>query len=423
VPVTTPDAEGDRPAPALAGIRVCDLSGQLAGAGATRYLAAFGAEVIRVEDPTNKGGWDIIRGATPFVDDRRGFDLGGGFNNHNAGKWGVTLNLRTDEGKEMLAGLIRTSDVVTENFAAGVFARMGFSYDVLCELRPDIIYVSNCGFGQTGPKRGYKTWGPIVQACSGLTFNAALAGHEPAGWGYSFMDHMGANYGALAVLAAIIHRNRTGEGQWVDISCTETGATLTGTDILDFEVNQRAPRRPSTVDSNRSAHPAMAPHGIYPAAGEDAWVAVACRDEADWAGCQRVIGEEWAGAERFAHLEGRLAHQDELDRQFAGWTRGRDRFEVARKMRAAGVPAAAVAMPEDRIDHDEVTADWGLWPMVHHTLMGDVRVEGVPVHLSRTDWVIDRGAPCLGEHNEQILGGLLGLTPDELADLAERGVL
>jgi crotonobetainyl-CoA:carnitine CoA-transferase CaiB-like acyl-CoA transferase len=419
----TEGAQGDRPAAALAGIRVCDLSGQLAGAGATRYLAAFGAEVIRVEDPTNKGGWDIIRGAPPFVDDRRGIDLGGGFNNHNVGKWGVTLNLRTDEGREMLAALIRTSDVVTENFAAGVFARMGFSYEVLCELRPDIIYVSNCGFGQTGPRRDYKTWGPIVQACSGLTFDAALAGHEPAGYGYSYMDHMGANYMALAVLAAIVHRNRTGEGQWVDISCTETGATLTGTDILDFGVNQRTPRRSGTIDSNRSAHPAMAPHGIYPAAGEDAWVAVACRDDADWVAWASVIGEEWTGAQRFAHLEGRLVHQDELDQLLAGWTRSRDRREMARLLLTAGVPAAVVAMPEDRIDHDVVTADWGLWPTVHHTLMGDVRVEGLPVHLSRTDWVIDRGAPCLGEHNEQILGGLLGLTSDELADLAERGVL
>jgi benzylsuccinate CoA-transferase BbsF subunit len=415
---------GDRPvAAALEGVRVCDLSGQLAGAGATRYLAAFGAEVIRVEDPTNKGGWDIVRGAPPFVDDRRGIDMGGGFNNHNVGKWGVTLNLRTDEGKEMLASLIRTSDVVTENFAAGVFARMGFSYEVLCELRSDIIYVSNCGFGQTGPYREYKTWGPIVQACAGLTFDAALAGHEPAGWGYSFMDHMGANYMALAVLAAIVHRNRTGEGQWVDIACTETGTTLTGTDILDFGVNQRAARRPGSVDSNRSAHPAMAPHGIYPAAGEDAWVAVACRDDADWSACRTVIGDGWAGAERFAHLEGRLAHQDELDRQLAGWTRSRDRHEVARRMVSAGVPAAPVAMPEDRIDHDEVTADWGLWPTVHHPLMGDVRVEGLPVHLSRTDWVIDRPAPCLGEHNEKILGGLLGLTAGELADLAARGVV
>jgi benzylsuccinate CoA-transferase BbsF subunit len=419
----TTGSEGERPAAALAGIRVCDLSGQLAGAGATKYLAAFGAEVIRVEDPTNKGGWDIIRGAPPFVDERRGIDLGGGFNNHNAGKWGVTLNLRTDEGKEMLAALIRTSDVVTENFAAGVFARMGFSYDVLCELRPDVIYVSNCGFGQSGPYRAYKTWGPIVQACSGLTFDAALAGHEPAGWGFSYMDHMGANYMALAVLAAIVHRNRTGEGQWVDISCTETGATLTGTDILDFGVNQRAARRPGSVDSNRSAHPARAPHGIYPAAGEDAWVAVACRDDADWAACRAVISEEWAGAQELVHLEGRLAQQDELDRQFADWTRTRDRHEVARLLLAAGVPAAAVAMPEDRIDHDAVTDDWGLWPSVHHALMGDVRVEGLPVHLSRTDWVIDRGAPCLGEHNEKVLGGLLGLTTDELADLAARGVL
>ena len=419
----TTDSGGERPTPALAGIRVCDLSGQLAGAGATRYLAAFGAEVIRVEDPTNKGGWDIIRGAPPFVDERRGIDMGGGFNNHNVGKWGVTLNLRTDEGKEMLAGLIRTSDVVTENFAAGVFARMGFSYDALCELRPDIIYVSNCGFGQTGPYREYKTWGPIVQACAGLTFDAALAGHEPAGWGFSYMDHMGANYMALAVLAAIVHRNRTGEGQWVDIACAETGATLTGTDILDFGVNQRPTRRPGSVDSNRSAHPAMAPHGIYPANGEDAWVAVACRDDADWAACRTVIAEEWAGAAQFAHLEGRLAQQDALDVQLAGWTCTRDRQQVAGLMVAAGVPAAAVALPEDRIDHDAVTADWGLWPTVHHSLMGDVRVEGLPVHLSRTDWAIDRGAPCLGEHNEKIFRGLLGLAAEELADLAERCVL
>jgi crotonobetainyl-CoA:carnitine CoA-transferase CaiB-like acyl-CoA transferase len=417
------DSETGRPAAALAGIRVCDLSGQLAGAGATRYLAAFGAEVIRVEDPTNKGGWDIVRGAPPFVDDRRGIDLGGGFNNHNVGKWGVTLNLRTGEGKKMLSDLIRISDVVTENFAAGVFARMGFGYDELCALRPDIIYVSNCGFGQTGPYRSYKTWGPIVQACAGLTFNSALAGHEPAGWGYSYMDHMGANYMALAVLAAIIHRNRTGEGQWVDISCTETAATLTGTDILDHGVNRRPPRRPGSVDSNRSAQPPMAPHGIFPAAGGDAWVAIACRDDAEWAACRTVIGEEWAGAERFAQLAGRLANQDELDRNVGEWTCRRDRHEVAQLLVSAGVPAAAVAMPEDRIDHDMVTADWGLWPTVRHSLMGEVKVEGLPVHLSRTDWVVERGAPCLGEHNEKILGGLLGIAPDELADLAERGVV
>ena len=139
---------------------------------------------------------------------------------------------------------------------------MGFSYDALRAIRPDIIYVSNCGFGQTGPYRSFRTWGPIVQACSGLTFTSALAGREPAGWGYSYMDHMGANYMALALLAAIVHRTRTGEGQWIDLSCTEVASTLTGTDILDASVNDRPVRPPGSIDSNRHEHGAMAPHGL-----------------------------------------------------------------------------------------------------------------------------------------------------------------
>src|SRR5438270_5639225 len=149
----------------LSHVRICDLTGQLAGAGATRLLAAFGAQVIRVEDPVREGRWDILRGIEPFVDDRRGINLGGAFNNHNVGKLGVTLNLRTERGRELLADLVRISDVVTENFAAGVLARMGFPYERLKELRPEVIYVSNCGFGHRGPYRDFKTWGPIVQAC------------------------------------------------------------------------------------------------------------------------------------------------------------------------------------------------------------------------------------------------------------------
>src|SRR6516162_6908724 len=152
----------------LTGVRICDFSGQLAGAGATRFLAAFGAEVIRIEDPVREGRWDILRGAPPFVDDRRGIEFGTGFQNHNVSKLGITLNLRTEPGRELLRALVRVSDAVTENFAAGVLERLGFGYEALVALKPDIIYVSNSGFGQTGPYREFKTWGPIVQAVSGL---------------------------------------------------------------------------------------------------------------------------------------------------------------------------------------------------------------------------------------------------------------
>src|SRR5262245_21031657 len=151
---------------ALAGVRICDFTGQLAGAGATKWLAAFGADVIRIEDPVNQGAWDILRTMPPFVDKRRGPDFGGGFNNHNTEKRGITLNLRTQRGKQPLAALVQRSDVVTENFAAGVLERWGFGYAALRALKPDIIYVSNCGFGHVGPYAKFKTWGPIVQAIS-----------------------------------------------------------------------------------------------------------------------------------------------------------------------------------------------------------------------------------------------------------------
>ncbi|MPY93561.1 MAG: CoA transferase, partial [Acidimicrobiia bacterium] len=252
----------------LANIRICDFTGQLAGAGATKWLAAFGAEVIRIEDPVKKGRWDILRGAPPFKDERRGIEYGAGFNNHNVEKLGITLNLRTERAKELLAELVRRSDVVSENFAAGVLDRLGFGYERLRELRPDVIYVSNCGFGQSGPYASYKSWGPIAQAVSGMTFQSGLPDEPPAGWGYSYMDHTGGYYMAIGILAALWHRARTGEGQWVDLSCSEAGAYLNGPALLDWTVNKRPLRREGRPNSNRSEYPAMAPHGVYPAAAE-----------------------------------------------------------------------------------------------------------------------------------------------------------
>jgi crotonobetainyl-CoA:carnitine CoA-transferase CaiB-like acyl-CoA transferase len=407
---------------ALSHLRICDLSGQLAGAGATRYLAACGAQVIRIEDPVNKGTWDIVRGAGPFVDDRRGIEFGSGFNNHNVEKLGITINLRTDDGKELLRKLIAVSDVVTENFAAGVMARMGFSYDDMRAIKPDIVYVSNSGFGAWGPRSSYKTWGPIVQAVSGLTFSSGLPDQPPAGWGYSYMDHLGADIMAIAILAALVHRNRTGEGQWVDMSCVEAGTTLVGPDLLDYTVNGRPLRRPGQPNSNRSHAPLRVPHGVYPADGDDNWVAIACRDDDDWARLAACIDEPWATDPQLGTLAARAAAQDALDEHLAAWTATRDRFEVASTLRAAGVPASAVARPADRIDHDPGTSEWGLWPTAHHTEMGDVRVDGIPLHFSETDWSIERGGPCLGEHTHQVLSEILGLDDAEIERLAKEGV-
>lgn len=403
---------------ALGGLRICDLTGQLAGAGATRFLAAFGAQVIRVEDPVRRGTWDILRGAPPFKDGERGIEAGGAFNNHNVEKLGITLNLRDDRGRDLFRRLVQISDVVTENFAAGVMERLGFGYDDLRAIRPDIIYVSNSGFGATGPYAPFKSWGPIVQAQCGLTAMTGLPGRPPAGIGYSYMDHQGAYFMAAAVLAAVHHRGRSGDGQWIDMACIEAGALLCGPSLLAASVNGGE----WEVAGNHDDARAMVPHGIYPAAGEDEWVAIACRDDADWSALRSALGSDWSQDPCLATVAGRAGRRDEIDERLATWTSERTRSEVWQVLREVGVPAAPVQRPAERVADDEADA-WGLWPVVTHEVLGEVRVDGLPIHLSETDWTIRRGAPLLGQHNRQVLGGLLGLDDETLAELERDGVL
>ncbi len=403
-------------------VRICDLSGQLAGAGATRVLAAFGAQVIRIEDPVRRGLWDIVRQLPPRLHGDTGPEGGSGFNNHNVEKFGVTLNLRTERGRELLGELVRISHAVTENFAAGVMDRLGFGYERLQELRPGVVYVSNSGFGYEGPYHSFKSWGPIAQAMSGLTHTSALPGNEPAGWGYSYMDHSGAYVMAIALLAALYHQRRTEEGQWVDIACAEAGVTLAGLAALDATVNGRA-ERDLPVASNRDTDSPMAPHGIFPCKDEDSWVAIACRHDQDWSALARVADEPWAGAEDFARLAGRLADQDELDARLGSWTSVRARDDIVVALRAVGVPCAPVLRPAERCDANPDNDAWGLWPTVTHAIHGALRVDGLPIHLSATDWRIDRGGPVLGQDNERVLGEILGLSAREIGQLADEGVV
>jgi crotonobetainyl-CoA:carnitine CoA-transferase CaiB-like acyl-CoA transferase len=412
--------QSERP---LGQYRICDLSGQIAGAAATKLLAAFGAEVIRVEDPVRQGRWDILRTSGPYVDERRGVDLGGAFNNHNVEKLGVTINLRDPRGRELLAKLIACSDVVTENFSAGVLAGLGFPYDELCRIRPDIVYVANSGFGHTGPYRRYKSWGPIIQAVSGLTFESGLPDHEPAGWGYSLMDHLGGAAMAIAVLAALHHRERTGQGQAIDIAMTDVAVGLLGPALLDVAVNGRPRRRNGAPNSNGSEFAGMVPHGVFPVAGADNWIAIACRDDDDWCALRTVVDEPWSQREALGTVAGRRAEQDDLHALLATWTSSHDGRLLSVRLREAGVPASVVARPEDRIEHDPATREAGLWPAVTHPQIGEVRVEGIPFHLSEDDWEIRRPAPCLGADNDHVFGELLGLSDGLRRELQAEGVI
>jgi benzylsuccinate CoA-transferase BbsF subunit len=420
---TTATRYGPRSA-ALSHIRICDLTGLLAGAGATRFLAAFGAQVIRVEQPAHeKHRWDFLRGGMSPDGTRQSINMGGNFNNHNVEKLGVTLNLKSPEGKALLGRLVSLSDAVTENFSAHVMERLGFTYDWLKAHNEKIVYVGNSGFGKAGPYSDFKSVGQVVQPVSGLTFMSGLPDMEPAGWGFAYMDHMGAYMMAIAVLGGIIARNRTGEGQFIDFSCTEAGIGLAGPELLDSTVNGRPMRRAGKPNSNSDNYPPMAPHGVYPASGDNDWVAIACRSDEDWARMAGVIGADWARDPALARFAARMARREEIDRRLAEWTKGQERGTVVAALRAAGVPADQVARPADRIDNDPRTTAWGLWPTTHHPEIGEIRVEGLPVHMSETDWSISRGAPCLGADNDYVYGTLLGLSPDEIADFSDRGVI
>jgi len=242
-------------------------------------------------------------------------------------------------------------------------------------------------------------------------------------------------------MLALLHKQRTGEGQWVDLACTEAAVTLNGPALLDWTVNQNPSRQAVQPSSNRSQFAAMAPHGIYPCSGDDNWIAISCRHQADWQLLCQLIEQHSAAPkqtdpqadpqsaaapgwhEPFADEAYRLAHQDSLDQAMQAWTCQFDKFALQQQLQALPIPAAAVQKPAERIEQDPSTADFGLWPTVNHSAMGDVRVDGMPVHMSVSDWQMQHGAPCLGEHNHDVLSRLLGLSTSEIDQLAAEGVL
>ena len=244
--------------------------------------------------------------------------MGGQFNNKNAGKRGISLNIRHPKGLQIAKDLVRICDVVAEGFSPGVLQRLGLGYDVLKSIRPDIIYIQQSGMGSHGLYGRMRTVGPVAAAFAGQGDMSGLPDPAmPVGWGYSYLDWMGAYGYALAILGALYHRDRTGQGQWIDASQCESGLFLTGTTILDWSANDRVWAR----YGNRSPYKPAAPHGAYRCAGTDRWIAIACFTEAEWRALAHVAGQgAWLEDRRFATLADRLAHQNALDAAVESWT-------------------------------------------------------------------------------------------------------
>jgi crotonobetainyl-CoA:carnitine CoA-transferase CaiB-like acyl-CoA transferase len=401
------------------------------GALATRTLADFGAEVIKIED---RNRLDLPRRlpiykdepARPYGNEDPNPDpnKGGLFNNFNRNKLGVTINMRTTKGRELAERLIAVSNVVTENFAPGVMERWGFTEERVRQIRPDAIYARMSGFGHSGPHQHYRSYGPVVQAVSGLSYASGLPGREPSGWGLSYMDNQAAYYNAAALLMAIFARNISGEGTDIDVSAVEAGIELLGPVLLDVGVNGRSTRDGSFPTGNRLEHPHAAPHGVYPCTGEDRWVAIAVFDDVEWRALVRVLGAPaWTADPAFATQADRFAHQDELDRHLSEWTRSRDRHAVMHELQAAGVRAGAVQDASDLEQTDPQIAAHGTFFELDHPVIGVATFEGMPFRiggLAADNW---RSAPLLGEDNEYVFKEIVGLDDEEMGELAAEGVI
>jgi crotonobetainyl-CoA:carnitine CoA-transferase CaiB-like acyl-CoA transferase len=425
----------------LKGVRVADLSWWLASAGTTTILSSLGAEVIRIEWP---GHLDGTRRQLPVqprpaplgplkkleyvaksVSDIPEASSSGVFNDRNAGKLGITLNMRSPEGVALFKRLIAISDIVIEGFRAHAMKSWGLDYEVLKSVKPDIIYLQMAGFGNAGPYRSFTSFGPTAQAMSGLGTMTGLPGRPPTMWNHSHLDTTPPFYGALALMAALYYRNRTGKGQYIDQAQYQPGLLHSGTSLLNFSANGRR----TEIVGNRSPNLPAAPHGIYRCVGDDAWIAIAVFNEEEWKSlCAEMGNPEWCKASKFATMQSRLNNCEELDAKIADWTLGEDRFALMYRLQSAGVRAGAVQGAKDKweLDPQLKVRDFfvdlpqsriGTWPVTRHLTPKLVRSPAHPGGIT------GRGAPCLGEDNLHVYGNLLGLSPKEIADYEERGII
>jgi crotonobetainyl-CoA:carnitine CoA-transferase CaiB-like acyl-CoA transferase len=394
--------------PALAGLRVIDLGVGAVGPEVAGLLGELGAEVIKVESRRNL---DFLRRLTVEPDTpNRAWT----FNVECRGQKSVCLDLATARGRELALRLCAASDVVVENNRGGVVRAWGLDYEDVRRVRPDVIYVATQGFGRGGPLGEASAYGPLNSTFAGVNWLWNHPGAPyPAGVSLNHPDHIASRLAAVAVLAALEHRRRTGEGQLVEMAQTEATAYLVGERYLEGPCTARPPepRGNAALDA--------APHGVYPCAGADRWVAIAVVGDAAWEAFRRCVG--WPEDARLATLAGRLAARAELDARVAEWTRTQTPDDAAAALQAAGVSAMAVEGPDD-LRADPHLAARGALVAVEHPEMGRERHAGNPVRPSLTPLAPPRPAPLLGEHTEEVLTRVLGLDRAEVARLADDGV-
>jgi crotonobetainyl-CoA:carnitine CoA-transferase CaiB-like acyl-CoA transferase len=399
---------------ALDGTRVVELGWAAAGPLVGTYLAQHGADVIHVESST---ALDPFRSTyPPFKDNVVGPDRAGMFAFYNAGKRGVTLDLKQPRGVELALRLVQTADVVIESFPAGTLARRGLGHDVLRRARPDLVILSSCNQGQTGPHAQHPGYGSQLTALAGFNELLGEPDRTPVILYGPYIDYVAVGYGVIAILAALERRRRTGEGCVIDLSQYEAGLQFLAPALLEHAANGTMPRRDANHDR------VAVPHGVYPTAGHDRWVALSLWSDAEWLRFRDVLGDpDWARDTGLANASGRRAREAELDKRIAEWTRTRERDEIVAELRARGLRAAPVESIGELFD-DPQLAHRGVWRRAAHPGLGEVGLMAPPFALSATPARADRAGPLLGQDNEAVFKGLLGLSAGDYASLAADGV-
>jgi len=403
----------------LSGIRVLDFCQMWAGPHATEWLSVLGAETIKVETSVRI---DFMRtvGAPPGMAGK-GPNVGSAFASLNWGKKSISLNMTTPKGQELAKKLIKISDVVAENFGGGVLERWGLSYEAMKKIKPDIIYYFGSGYGRSGPDKERPAYAEIVDAFTGATCSNGYTGGEPNVVGVSpWTDGGQAVHGAVAMLTAIYHKMKTGEGQYIDAAMIEGNANFLGEMVMGSIINGSI-GKPS---GNRDA--IMAPHNSYPCKttkDEDEWIAIAVASQKEWESLCRVMGNPgWTKKAEFSDELSRWDNQEELDKYLAEWTRRYGAYELAGILQNAGI-AATPSLSTKQFTHDGHIAARGFFKNPNHPVLGNKVLAGLPIIFSGYTEMNYGTPPLLGEHNDYVFGKLLGLSKEEIHNLTGEKVL
>ncbi len=398
---------------ALKDIRVLDFTWAGAGPYATKFLADFGAQVIKVESRKRP---DIGRMTPPFVNNVRHPDGGALFLHTNTSKLAVTLNLQHPKGAEIAKKIVAISDIVMENFTPGVMTRLGLTYDELRKIKPDIIMASSSIYGQTGPKSRLSGFGNTGSAISGHYMLTGWPDREPVSPGVAYADVVQPVFTVISLMAALDYRRRTGKGQCIDSTQVETMVQFISPAMVDYFANGQIESRMG----NRSYY--ACPHGAFPCKGDDRWCAVAVFDETEWQSLCRVMGNpQWCQNDKFSSFASRKIHEDELEALISQWTANYDRHELMNLLQKAGIPAGALQDGEDLVDNDPQLRERQSFVKLTHPVIGECNHPTQPVKLSDSPASLFT-SPCLGQHNDYVYKELLGMSIEECEALANEGV-